>query len=543
MAIANTTLNILLRLKMVLIKQFLWKPLVRKTHHLKTTQDALLLKILDTNKATIFGKEHNFEAIRSYEDFARTVLVQSYEDLRPYIEKQEKEQQLYLNISQPIMYAETSGTTAKPKYIPILKSTISQYRQSQHTFAYVEYKDIPRVYDGKVLAIVSPAFEGKLESETPYGSMSGLIYQSMPRFVYAKYVVPPKVFAIDDYDLKYYLISAFALAEQDITLIATANPSTMLKINAVICECWDDLVAEVESGNEYGLKPDPKRAKALRALASNKAQPAFADLWPNLKSVTTWMGGSCAVLIPSIKKLLSPSTRIVEMGYLSSEFRGSITVDALNNKSIPTIHENFFEFVERDAWENERTGFLTVEKIEEGKQYYVFATTQNGLYRYFINDIIEVDGRFNDTPTIRFVQKGKGVTNLTGEKLYESQVIAAIQALKREINTEFDFFLMVGCPESLQYSLYVETEPFMDATQRFERYINRLNIEFEAKRKSGRLKQTSIVFLKSGTADIYKKHCINNGQREGQLKVIKLQYQKDCSFSFDKYVREYSEDK
>ena len=538
MMLLNTILNWLLKLKMVLIKQFLWKRLLRKTCNPKVTQNALLLKILDKNKGTVFGKEHNFGTIRSYEDFALTVPVQSYEDLRIYIEKQEKERKPYVNTDQPIMYAQTSGTTAKPKYIPILKNTVTQYQQSQHIFAYAEYKDIQGVYDGKVLAIVSPAEEGKLESGTPYGSISGLIYQSMPGFVYAKYVVPPEVFGIDDYDLKYYLITAFALVEKNITLIATANPSTLLKIHTVIQERWDELIKEIESGSEYGIKASPKRAEELKALILNKGQPTFADLWPNLKSITTWISGSCSVLLPSVEKLMPPSARIVEMGYLSSEFRGTITVDILNNKSIPTIHENFFEFIERDVWENGQKDFLMVEEVEEGKQYYVFATTQNGLYRYFINDIIEVDGRFNNTPTIRFIQKGKGVTNLTGEKLYESQVVTAMQALKEEMKYEFDFFLMVGCPKSLQYSLYIKTEPFTNAADRFEKQIGRLNIEFEVKRKSDRLKQTSVMFLKSGTADIYKKHCIEQSQREGQFKMIKLQYQKDCSFNFDEYVRE-----
>ncbi|MEM7617279.1 MAG: GH3 auxin-responsive promoter family protein, partial [Pseudomonadota bacterium] len=475
--------------------------------------------------------------IKSYEDFILNVPIHSYEDLRLYIKDQEKYQKNFINISQPVLYAQTSGTTDTPKYIPILKNSLRQYKKSQHIVAYTEYKDISKVYDGKILAIVSPAIEGELKSKTPYGSMSGLIYQSMPRFFYNKYVVPPKIFQINDYDLKYYLISAFALAEQDITLIATANPSTILKINAVISEQWDNLVTEVELGNKYGLRPNPKRAQDLRELYSNKAKYIFADLWPNLKSVTTWMDGSCAVLIPILRKLLSQSTKIVEMGYISSEFRGSINIDVINNKCIPTIHENFFEFVERDEWENKNSNFLTIENIKKGKQYYVFVTTQNGLYRYFINDIIEVNGRFNKTPTINFVQKGKGVTNITGEKLYESQVIAAIQAFKKEIDLEFDFFVMIANQKSLGYSLYIETEQLIGSAKTFEKHLSNLNIEFKQKRNSGRLKPTSIMLLKSGTADSYKKYCIKNGQREGQFKMINLQYQQECSFNFDKYIR------
>lgn len=524
----------MLCLKMAVIRQCLWNPLIRKTKVPSRAQEALLKRIIEAHKDTAFGKEHNFVNIQSYEDFKASVPVQSYEDLRPYIEKQEQEKRPSLNTAQPIMYAQTSGTTGKPKYIPILKDTVKQYRQSQHLFAYAEYAGISGVYDGKVLAIVSPAVEGHLETGTPYGSMSGLVYQSMPDFVHKKYVVPPEVFEISDYELKYYLIAAFALAEKNITLIATANPSTLLKIHKVIGERWDDLIKDIESGNEHGLPASPDRAKELAALVLGTQSPTFAAIWPALKSVTMWTGGSCAVLVPSIKKLLPPSAQIVEMGYLSSEFRGSITVDVLHNKSIPTIHENFFEFVERDAWENEEPCFLMIDALREGKQYYVFATTQNGLYRYFINDVVEVNGWFNKTPTIRFVQKGKGVTNLTGEKLYESQVIEAIQKLKERLGVEFDFFMMLGCPDTVQYTLYIEAEP-SDAVAAFEAHLGKLNIEFEAKRGSGRLSETKLIFLKPGTAEKYKQYCIEQGQREGQFKLVKLQYVNDCGFDFSRY--------
>jgi hypothetical protein len=40
---------------------------------------------------------------------------------------------------------------------------------------------------------------------------------------------------------------------------------------------------------------------------------------------------------------------------------------------------------------------------------------------------LTVTGFFHQTPLLRFVQKGRGVTSLTGEKLYEAQAIEAIQ--------------------------------------------------------------------------------------------------------------------
>jgi hypothetical protein len=64
----------------------------------------------------------------------------------------------------------------------------------------------------------------------------------------------------------------------------------------------------------------------------------------------------------------------------------------------------------------------------------VFVTNASVLYRYKMNDIVEVAGLYGRTPLIRFVQKGKGVVSFTGEKLYEVQVIAAVEfAAERDL--------------------------------------------------------------------------------------------------------------
>ena len=527
--------RILIALRMAWVGFFLWRPMINQTFCPESTQEKLLLQILSKNKDTDFGKMHGFSGIQNYADFRQTLPVQNYEDLIGFIMQQENERKSCLNAKQPVMYAQTSGTADKPKNIPILPETIAQYRRSQHCVAYAIHSAIPKTYTGKVLAIVSPAVEGYLPSGTPYGSMSGLIYRSMPDFVSANYVIPASVFEVANYELKYRLITVFALAEENITLIATANPSTLLKIVDILNTHWEALVNEIGVGNSYGLRANPQRVDELRNLAGKKHFIIFADIWPNLQTVITWTCGSCAVLIPSLKKQLGQTTRIVEMGYLSSEFRGSITVDVFQNKSIPTIHENFFEFVERDRWDDKIEEFQTISSLVEGKQYYVIVTTQNGLYRYFINDIIEVDGWYNGTPTIRFVQKGKGVVNLTGEKLYESQVIEAVNRIKLALNIDFNFFMLLGYPGLLRYTLYIAAEPSAQVTVLLEKYLGDLNIEFAAKRQSGRLQQTRVCFVTNLTAEAYKKHCIERGQREGQFKFIKLQSSHDCTFDFEPY--------
>jgi hypothetical protein len=507
---------------------FKWRPFIRQTCQPMQVQHELLRRIIQSQADTNFGRDHGFANITGYADYVASVPVCSYESLRPYIEAQLQGDKSALNTDPPVMYAQTSGTTAKPKYVPITQHTIKTYHDSQQLVAYAIYREFPAAYGGRILAIASAAEEGKMSSGIPYGSMSGLIYKSMPTLMRRKYVLPAEVFEIEDFQQKYYQIALQALAQADISMIATANPSTLLKLAEVINESIDFLLDDLSHLN-------PRRALEVRCIYEVKEQIRFEDLWPELKVVVTWVGGNCSVLIPALRKLISTATRVIELGYLSSEFRGGVTFDTRNNLQIPCIHECFFEFAEQAYWEEGGTELLTLDKIEQGMRYYIFATTQSGLYRYDINDIIEVTGYFNKTPTFQFVQKGKGVINLTGEKLCESQLVEVLNQQKSIRTMTLNFFMMLGDASALEYVLYLEHEP-LDAFA-IEDQLGELNIEYRDKRKSGRLKPLRIEYLREGTGEAYKQFCLDSGQREGQFKLMYLQSKDDCHFNFDEYLR------
>ena len=49
-----------------------------------------------------------------------------------------------------------------------------------------------------------------------------------------------------------------------------------------------------------------------------------------------------------------------------------------------------------------------------------------------------------------------------------------------------------------------------------------MNIECKAKRASGRLQPIRVLRLRCGTGDAYRQHCVSQGQREAQFKLIRL---------------------
>jgi hypothetical protein len=285
------------------------------------------------------------------------------------------------------------------------------------------------------------------------------------------------------------------------------------------------------------LRPSRAEAARLRALP----RLTFANVWPGLRLVTTWTGGSCGIALDRLRGTLPARAAVMELGYQSSECRGTIALDVETPGGLPPLHHHFFEFVEHSRWDEGRPDFLSLDELELGRRYYILITTASGLYRYFMNDLVEVSAFFHRTPLLRFVQKGKGVTSLTGEKLYEGQVIQAVQDAAARQGVSTSFFVLVADEQASTYRLFVEPgdEAVPDArvvAAAVDGRLAEINIEYHGKRASGRLPPLEVSWLTRGTSEAYKAACVRAGQREGQFKPAVLQYRKDLVLSLDACV-------
>jgi len=548
--------NLLVRGRMYAIRHTHWRNLIKSAKSPLAAQENVLQAILRANSRTQYGSTHSFDRISTYEQFSQQVPVVSYEALRPYIETQLRSSTPALTAAQPVMYATTSGTTGKPKYVPVIREELQ--RQKRHTalLTFFQHEFDPLAFSGKVWVMAASAVEGRFENGIPWGSASGFLYSSMSPAIARKYLIPAEVFAIADNGLKYDLILRLALAEKNITYISAANPTTLLRLCALANQRGHMLAEDIGHGRfsrEAELAPDlaravqerlranPNRAAELSRIFNSGQAATFKDLWPLLRLVSTWTGGNCGVAAKSARMQLPTSAKLVELGYLSSEFCGTLTVDCNSTAGLPTITDYFYEFIEPEKWDSGDLKFRLVHQLEPGQDYYVVITTPSGLYRYFINDIVRAEGRFHNTPMIRFVQKGKGVTNITGEKLYESQLAEALTRAENYYNLNTDFYLMLADVERQVYHLYLEANGLLVSTAEIAAYFDNtlaeLNTEYRTKRESGRLYPLEITFLRKGAGDLYRAHCIQSGQKEGQFKMVTLQYADQCQFPIQSHAK------
>jgi hypothetical protein len=519
-------------------------------------QRSVLASILRENRDTAFGRRHGFAKIASYEDFQAQVPVSDFEALRPYIESEIGNGTAALTQAPPAQYVRTSGSTGKPKDIPMTDAHLRQLRRIHQMAVASQHRVCPEAFAGSILAIVSPRHEGTIANGRPYGSASGIVSGNTPWLVREKFVLPQEVLTVEDSRLKYLLILRLAVAQSDITYIGSANPTTLLTLARLYGEHQQELIRDVREGTFFlaaqlpepvrvavrtRLRPSPARADALAVFHARGTAPRIADLWPGLRGVMVWTGGSAGVAAAALRRELHPETRILELGYLSSEFRGTITFGRRPGSGLPTLHTHFFEFVERGLWDRGTPEFLTLDHLRKGVDYYIIATTPSGLYRYFINDIVRVSGRLHGTPLLRFMQKGKGVTNITGEKLYESQGMAAVQGAAADCGRAVRFMMLLADEQAQEYRLYVETDmgprpAAADFAAAVDARLQRLNVEYEAKRESGRLAPLRAAWLATDTSHAYRQYCVARGQREGQFKPPALIYVRENTFAFEEHV-------
>ena len=147
-------------------------------------------------------------------------------------------------------------------------------------------------------------------------------------------------------------------------------------------------------------------------------------------------------------------------------------------------------------------------------------STTAGLYRYDLQDIVEVVGFCHRAPVIRFVGKAGRFLNALGEKVSEEQVSMAVHEAARQLGVApigFTARLLMGDIPCL--ALAVEGVPGVEAlATAFDAHLRRLNVEYDGKRGSARLGAVRGVSLASGTYLRFRQLRVAAGAPEGQVK-------------------------
>ena len=509
-----------------------------------------LRRILRLSANTVYGREHHFASIckarkpeQLFRLYEKSVQPAEFEAFRPYVERHKKGERNVLIPGKPLMYATTSGTTSQPKWIPISMTYMKEvYSSMSHIWLDNFARLRPKFLSGGLVVSVAKVVEGYAEDGTIFGSVSGVTARELPRFIRERFVTPSEVYDIKDYSARYYTMMRLAIAHS-VTYIVAPNPSTIMELVHNAEEYFEDYIEDIEKGTLSSkfdipekiraalapkIKADPQRADFLRKIKAEHPTPQIKHWWPELQFLSSWKCGNTAIAAAKVSEQLPECCCYQELGFFASECRFGLVLDqGIDTTLFP--HYHFYEFVEESELDKPDPRFYRLHELEQGKRYCIFVTTLSGLFRYNMNDLVEVGGWYHKTPKIHMVQKVNGIVSITGEKLYEKQFIEAVHMAEKETGWKVNFFIGFANPEDSLYDFYYEFDnrkvrkaKARKFTEIVDARLKEMNIEYESKRASNRLKMPETFVLKKNAYDLFKKRSLQEGARDGQFKLVML---------------------
>jgi len=215
------------------------------------------------------------------------------------------------------------------------------------------------------------------------------------------------------------------------------------------------------------------------------------EIWPNLK-VFFHGGVAFGPYMKSFEKLLGKPIMYVET-YLASE--GFIAYQCRpNSNSMQMVLDNglFYEFVpfnknnitaDRDLVSNPTT--LTIDEIEEDKEYALLISSCAGAWRYLLGDTIKFTSKKHNE--IIITGRTKHFLNLCGEHLSLENMNRAIEMLEDELNIEVREFTVAGIKHESMFAhkWYIGTNNKIDidsVKEKIDANLMKLNDDYRVER-------------------------------------------------------------
>ena len=511
--------------------------------NVEATQENILLNLLAKNAETVFGQNHSFTSIKSVADFQRKVPIQTYEDIQPCIDGIADGTSNVLTMEQVQRFGVSSGSTKASKLVPYTASLIADFQQGIDPWMYHLMKNHRGIMGGKAYWSVTPVGDRQKRSKggIPIGfdderSYFGKLTQWVLGTVMA---TPSELALVRDMDTFRYATLRFLLQEKSLAWVSIWNPTFAILFLSPLKGWLDQLIEDVRTGQlsvdlgvvpevdatiRRALKKDPRRAEELERVRNDTN--LYGSIWPRLQLISCWAHGNSEEAVKQLrdyfpKVVIQPKGLIATEAFVSFPLRGEA--------SALSITSHFFEFEEIES----KTVRLAHE-LAVGRRYEVIVTTSGGLYRYRLNDVIEVLAHESECPLVRFVGKQDKVVDLCGEKLNEGFVMELVTKIVSRFGLNFQFWMVA--PErngdaSPYYTVFVQTTS-KSATSDGDLQSVRLEIEkglrenyhYDYCRRIGQLGDLRIFVVGQGTYahETYLSVCAEHGQRLGDIKSSAL---------------------
>ncbi len=464
-------------------------------------QRQVLAHLVDTAKDTEYGRNHLFGATRGYDDFARNVPVNTYEELKADIDRMRHGESDVLWPGRVRWYAKSSGTTNdKSKFIPVSRDGLRDihYRGGQDCVAlYLRNNPHSRMFDGKGLILGGSHSPNYNLPGSLVGDLSAILIENINPLVNLVRVPRKQTALLSDFEVKRDRIARETIGKNVTNL--SGVPSWMLSVLSRVMEI---------TGKSH-----------------------LEEVWPNIE--VFFHGGVAFTPYRNQYEQLITSPRMHYMEtYNASEGFFGLQDDPSDKSMLLMLDYGvFYEFIPMDEFGSDNPTVVPLWGVEKGRNYAMLISTTCGLWRYVLGDTVS----FTSTNPYKFIITGrtKSFINAFGEELIVDNAERGLAYACKETGAEVSEYtaapVFMDGKGKCRHQWLIEFAHEPDDLDRFAQLLDKrlqeLNSDYEAKRyKDITLQHLEVVKARK---NLFNDWLRLKGKLGGQHKIPRLNNSRD----------------
>ena len=475
---------------------------LRYKDYADSIQQGELVKLIERAALTTIGRKYNFSRVRTYKQFASTVPLYRYEDLRPMIMRMVNGEKDVLWPGRTFHFAQSSGTSdGKSKYIPITTAALrkNHYQGASDVVShYLNLNPDSRLFAGKGFILGgSFANELNLKPGTHVGDLSATLINNINPVVNLFRVPSKRVALMEDWSDKLPALVDASINENITNL--SGVPSWFLTV--------------------------------LKEVLKRKGASCIHEVWPNLE-VFFHGGIAFAPYREQYEKICDMSKMHFLDTYNASEGFFAVQSDWETTAMLLLLDVGvFYEFIPIEDIDSSTPEVYPIWEIEAGKTYELVITACNGLWRYRIGDTVTIEQ--THPVKIKIAGRTKSFINAFGEELMvhnaDDAITAASAATGAEVLNYTAAPVYAGDNTHGRHEWLIEfsTKPADPAAfmRALDERLQQVNSDYAAKRSGNIfLDAPTLVIAEEG---LFDRWLGSTGKLGGQRKIPRLSNNRD----------------
>lgn len=474
---------------------------VRYIDHADAVQQGELVRLVEKAALTRLGRKYDFSSIRTYRQYASTVPLYSYDDLRPHIMRMINGTRDELWPGRCVNFAQSSGTSGRSKYIPITRESFqwNHYQGASDVVShYLNLNPASRIFSGKAL-ILGGSFANDLQLKpgVRVGDLSANLIENMNPLANLMRIPSRRVALLEDWGEKLPMLVEAAIGQQVTNL--SGVPSWFLTV--------------------------------LKEVLRRAGKSCIHEVWPQLE--VFFHGG---IAFEPYRRQYEEICDMSRMHFLdtynASEGFFAVQSDWSSEAMLLLLDVGvFYEFLPVEESDSETPEVYPIWEIEAGRTYELIITAANGLWRYRIGDTVTIE-QLNPVK-IRIAGRTRSFINAFGEELMVHNADHAIALAEQDTGlkvlnyTAAPVYAQGNERGRHQWLIEFDGQPADTAgfMQSLDRHLREVNSDYDAKRKGD-------IFLAMPTlvvapAGLFDRWLAATGKLGGQRKVPRLSNNRD----------------